>query len=60
MDSSSIVCMADLVVARGAAECPRLDTITCTTSLTKLGELPHFTKVEEKRGRTGHHIDAAA
>ena len=28
MDSSSIVCMADTVIARGAAECPRLDTIS--------------------------------
>jgi len=61
MDSSSIVCMADLVVARGAAECPRLDTITWyDESKPNWGELPHFTKVEEKRGRTGHHIDAAA
>src|ERR1035437_525960 len=28
MDSSSIVCMADIVIARGAAECPRLDTVS--------------------------------
>jgi asparagine synthase (glutamine-hydrolysing) len=28
MDSASIVCMADTVIARGAAECPRLDTIS--------------------------------
>src|SRR6266436_8553996 len=28
MDSSSIVCMADLVIARGQAHCPRLDTIS--------------------------------
>ncbi len=28
MDSSSIVCMADTVIARGAAEAPRLDTIS--------------------------------
>ena len=28
MDSSSIVCMADTVIARGAAETPRLDTIS--------------------------------
>ncbi len=61
MDSSSIVCMADLVIARGQAECPRLDTITWyDESQPNWGELPHFTKVEEKRGRVGHHIDAGA
>ena len=59
MDSSSIVCMADLVIARGTAECPRLDTITWyDESKPNWGELPHFTKVEEKRGRVGHHINA--
>jgi asparagine synthase (glutamine-hydrolysing) len=61
MDSSSIVCMADLVIARGHADCPRLDTLTWfDESKPYWGELPHFTKVEEKRGRTGHHINAAA
>src|SRR6266478_1142171 len=53
MDSSSIVCMADLVIARGQAECPRLDTLTWYDESKPLwGEIPHFTKVEEKRGRT--------
>ena len=28
MDSSSIVCMADTIIASGAAETPRLDTIS--------------------------------
>jgi asparagine synthase (glutamine-hydrolysing) len=61
MDSSSIVCMADVVIAQGQAQCPRLDTLTWfDESKPNWGELPHFTKVEEKRGRTGHHIDAAA
>ncbi len=61
MDSSSIVCMADTVIACGASEYPRLDTITWyDESKPNWGELPHFTKVEEKRGRTGHHIDAGA
>jgi len=53
--------MADLVIARGEAECPRLDTITWyDESKPNWGELPHFTKVEEKRGRVGYHIDAGA
>jgi asparagine synthase (glutamine-hydrolysing) len=60
MDSSSIVCMADVVIAQGQAQCPRLDTLTWfDESKPNWGELPHFTKVEEKRGRTGHHINAA-
>jgi asparagine synthase (glutamine-hydrolysing) len=60
IDSSSIVCMADLVIARGQAECPRLDTLTWyDESKPNWGEIPHFTKVEEKRGRVGHHINAA-
>ena len=61
MDSSSIVCMADLIIAGGYTDCPRLDTITWyDQSKPNWGEIPHFTKVEEKRGRIGHHIDAGA
>ena len=58
MDSSSIVCMADTLVARGAAETPRLDTISYyDDSEPNWNERPYFTKIEEKRGRTGTHID---
>jgi asparagine synthase (glutamine-hydrolysing) len=58
MDSSSIVCMADTIFARGAAESPRLDTISYyDDSEPNWNERPYFTKVEEKRGRTGTHID---
>jgi asparagine synthase (glutamine-hydrolysing) len=58
MDSSSIVCMADTIIARGAAETSRLDTISYyDDSEPNLNERPYFTKVEEKRGRTGCHID---
>jgi asparagine synthase (glutamine-hydrolysing) len=58
MDSSSIVCMADTIVGRGAAETPRLDTISYyNDSEPNWNERPYFTKVEEKRGRTGCHID---
>ena len=57
-DSSSIVCMADIVIARGQAECPRLDTISYyDDSEPSWNERPYFTKVEEKRGRTGWHIN---
>ncbi|HYY72954.1 MAG TPA: asparagine synthase-related protein [Candidatus Bathyarchaeia archaeon] len=62
MDSSSIVCMADHVTARGQAECPRLDTISWfDDSYDHLepdtNELHWISKVEEKRGRIGCHIN---
>ncbi|HKV80548.1 MAG TPA: asparagine synthase-related protein [Candidatus Sulfotelmatobacter sp.] len=57
-DSSSIVCMADLLIARGSAETARLDTISYyDDSEPNWNERAYFTKVEEKRGRTGWHID---
>jgi asparagine synthase (glutamine-hydrolysing) len=58
MDSSSIVCVADRIIGRGAAETPRLDTLSYyDDSEPNWDERPYFTKVEEKRGRTGCHID---
>lgn len=58
-DSSSIVCMADEIINRGAAETPRLDTISYyDDSEPNWNERPYFTKVEERRGRVGYHIDA--
>src|SRR5262249_16338006 len=58
MDSSSIVCMADTIIAHGAAETPRLDTVSYyDDSEPNWNERPYFTKVEEKRGRVGTHID---
>src|SRR5256886_1508748 len=58
MDSSSIVCMADTVIARCQAECPRLDTISnYDDSEPNWNERPYFTKVEGKRGRTGWHVN---
>jgi asparagine synthase (glutamine-hydrolysing) len=58
MDSSSIVCMADTIIGRGSAETPRLDTISYyDDSEPNWNERPYFTKVEEKRGRTGTHIN---
>jgi asparagine synthase (glutamine-hydrolysing) len=61
MDSSSIVCMADTIIARGSAETPRLDTVSYyNDSEPNWNERPYFTKVEEKRGRIGTHINAGA
>jgi asparagine synthase (glutamine-hydrolysing) len=57
MDSSSIVCMADDIIARGAAETLRLDTVSYYDDAEpNWNERPYFTRVEEKRGRIGCHI----
>lgn len=58
LDSSSIVCMADDILAREGAETLRLDT----HSFYDLGEpsgddLQYFTLVEKNRGRAGHHLN---
>lgn len=58
MDSSSIVCMADVLIARGEVETSRLDTISYSDDKEpNWNERPYFEKVEEKRGRRGFHID---
>ena len=58
MDSSSIVCTADAIIADGLAECPRLDTVSYyDDSEQNWNERPYFTKIEEKRGHKGWHID---
>jgi asparagine synthase (glutamine-hydrolysing) len=61
LDSSSIVCMADDILAKEGVETPRLDTY----SFYDLGEpygddLQYFTIVEKKRGRAGDHLNIAA
>jgi asparagine synthase (glutamine-hydrolysing) len=57
MDSSSIVCMADVIIADGKAETPRLDTMSYyDDEEPNWNEKPYFQKVEEKRGRRGTHI----
>ena len=60
-DSSSIVCMADTIVARGTADTPRLDTISYFDDAEpNWNERPYFTKVEEKRGRIGWHVNVGS
>src|SRR5438094_1729645 len=59
-DSSSIVCVADMVSARGQSECPNLDTVSYyDDSEPSWNERPYFAKVEEKRGRVGWHINVS-
>ena len=58
MDSSSIVCMADAIMASGVRPTSRLDTISYyDNSEPNWDERPYFAKVEEMRGRPGSHID---
>ena len=58
IDSSSIVCMADTTIARDAGAFPRLDTLSYyNESEPHWNERPYFARVEEKRGRSGCHID---
>jgi asparagine synthase (glutamine-hydrolysing) len=58
MDSSSIVCMADRMIGRGALGIPRLDTVSYyNDSDPDWNERPYFTKVEAMRGRVGCHIN---
>src|SRR5947208_3267050 len=64
VDSGSIVCMADLVMARSQADCPRVDTISWYDDSydhlePDFNELHWVAKVEEKRGRPGYHINLA-
>jgi asparagine synthase (glutamine-hydrolysing) len=58
MDSSSIVCMSDALIASGEVETPRLDTVSYYDDTEpNWNERPYFTKVEEKRGGAGCHIN---
>lgn len=61
MDSSSIVCLADSIMADGACDTPRIDTVSYfDDSEPNWNERPYFETVEKKRGRTGCHIDIAS
>jgi asparagine synthase (glutamine-hydrolysing) len=60
MDSSSIVCMADQILARGKAETQRLDTVSYyDDSEPNWNERPFFESVEAARGQSGLRIDVS-
>ncbi|MGB8064993.1 MAG: asparagine synthase-related protein [Candidatus Sulfotelmatobacter sp.] len=60
LDSSSIVCMADDILAREGAETPRLDTLSYYDKTEPSGDdCIHFPKIEQQRGRVGIHIDGS-
>jgi asparagine synthase (glutamine-hydrolysing) len=61
LDSSSIVCMADDIIAKEGAQTPRLDTLSYYDTTEPNGDdWTYLQKVEEKRGRSGTHIDASS
>jgi len=60
LDSSSIVCMADDILAKEGAETSRLDTLSYYDKTEPSGDdWTYFQKVEAKRGRAGIHIDGS-
>ncbi len=60
LDSSSIVCVADDILAKEGSETPRLDTLSLYDPSEPDGdERPYFAKVERKRGRNGHRLDVS-
>jgi asparagine synthase (glutamine-hydrolysing) len=60
VDSSSIVCMADDILATHGAATPRLDTLSYYDKTEPSGDdRIHFPKIEQKRGRVGIHIDGS-
>lgn len=61
MDSSSIVCVADQVIGRGLAGTSGLDTVSYYDhSEANWDELPYIELVEERRGRSGCHIETGS
>ena len=60
LDSSSIVCMADDIIANERKQFPRLDTISYYDNTEPNGDDSiYFQKIEQKRGRVGVHIDGS-
>ena len=58
LDSSSIVCMADDILAKEGAQTPRVDTLSYYDRSEPQGDDWHyFQKIENERGRIGTHID---
>jgi asparagine synthase (glutamine-hydrolysing) len=58
LDSTSIVCMADDLLAKRGA--PRLDTLSNFDKTEPHGDdFIYFQKVEAYRGRIGHHLDVS-
>jgi asparagine synthase (glutamine-hydrolysing) len=61
IDSASIVCVADQLIAQRTVETPRVDTVSYYDDQEpNWNERPYFSMVEAKRGRPGSHLDIGA
>jgi len=59
LDSSSIVCVADQIMAAGEASIPRLETISyIDEDSTTFFDRSFIGVVEQMRGRAGHHLQS--
>lgn len=57
LDSSSIVCIADQIIASGGAGSTQLETVSYVYDNSAASDERRFIKeVEAQRGRTGHHF----
>jgi asparagine synthase (glutamine-hydrolysing) len=57
LDSSSIICMADAILAKEKTLAPQLDTISyCDKTEPNGDDSVYLQKIEQKRGRVGAHI----
>ena len=60
LDSSSIVCVADDILQKEGLRTPRLDTFSYYDINEPAGDdFFYLTKIEEKRGRKGLHLDTS-
>lgn len=58
LDSSAIVCMSDDILTNEGADTPSVDTFSFFDRSEPYEEdFLYFTKVEQKRGRKGHHAE---
>ena len=58
LDSSAIVCVADDILENEGAATPSFDTFSfCDRDEPDEEDFRYFTKVEEQRGRAGHHAE---
>jgi len=61
MDSSSIVCVADQLLADEPGLCSRLETLSFLNDREPdWNERPFVEAVERRRGRTGYHVDVGS
>src|SRR5712691_1433437 len=60
LDSSSIVCMADDLLVREGLQAPPVETFSfCDRGEPDEDDFLYFTKIEEHRGRIGHHAEVS-